>query len=222
MKKFVSMLMVSALLITTLTACDNKSNESDSNPSSSSTATGGESSTGDGSSDNESSTSEDNASTPEDSNPNTDPTFEETGEPGGVDNSDLEFPDNKAGNLAKAALNVGEWPKMDIVLPEYMSALISPDFNPDSCEECCFASNVMSVQLNKIIVIKPNEGKESEISDAIDAYFEAVQTDPNLAFYPMQQASAEGAVKGQTNDGYYYMIVHENGADIESAMLAAV
>lgn len=216
MKKFVSMLLISTMLVTALTACGNNANESDSNPNSSSTAAGGESS------DNESSTSEDNASTPEDSNSDTsDLPSGETGEPV-IDNSSLEFPDNKAGNIAKTILATDEWPNMDIVLPEYMSALISPDFNPDSCEESCFVSNVMSVQLNKVIVIKPKEGKEDEISNAVDAYFEAVQTDPNLAFYPMQQASAEGAVKGKTDDGYYYMIVHENGADIETAMLAAI
>ena len=221
MKKFVSMLLVSTMIITALTACGT-ANESSSNQSSSSTtsntSTDGESSTGDSTSDNESSTSEDNASTPDDSNSNTDLPSDEPS----VDNSGLEFPDNKAGNIAKAILDADEWPHMDIVLSEYVSALLTPDFNPDSYEEYCFASNVMSVQLNKIIVIKPSEGKEEEVSNAIDAYYDAVQNDPNLAFYPMQQASAEGAVKGKTSDGYYYMIVHENGAAIETAMLAAI
>lgn len=224
MKKFVSMLLVSTMLITALTACDNKANDSDSNPSSSSTATGGDSSTDGGSSadnnssDNESSNSEDSSDNPDASDPNPD----ETGEPV-IDNSELSFPDNKAGNIAKTIIETDEWPKMDIVDDQdYLGALFSADFNLDSCEEYCFASNVMSVQLNKIVVIKPKVGSEDEISNAIDAYYEAVQTDPNLAFYPMQQASAEGAVKGKTNDGYYYMIVHANGEDIETAMLAAV
>ena len=227
MKKFVSMLLISTMLVTALTACDNKTNESDSNPSSSSTATGndstGDSSSADNSSsDNESSTSEDSASTPDDSNSDTDLPSGETDEPV-IDNSGLEFPDNKAGNIAKTILETNEWPKMDIVDDQdFLGALFSAEFNLDSCEEYCFASNVMSVQLNKIIVIKPKEGSEEEISNAIDAYLEAVQTDPNIAFYPMQQASAEGAVKGQTDDGYYYVIVHESGADIETGMLAAI
>lgn len=233
MKKFVSMLLVSTMLLTALTACDsNKSNDSGSNPSSSSTATGGgdststdgESSAGDSSSDNESSTPESDASTPEDSNPNTDDSDpEDTSEPEGIDNSGLPFPDNKAGNMTKTALTTDNWPAMDIVDdPEFISAMISPDFNVDTLEEYCFTTNFISAQLNKVIVVKPKADNEAEVSDTIDAYFEMVTTDPNIVFYPAQEESAKGAVKGKTDDGYYYIIVHQNGADIESAMLAAV
>lgn len=94
-------------------------------------------------------------------------------------------------------------------------------FNLASCEEFCFGTNIISAQLNKIIVIKPKDGKENEISTAIDTYYNSVKNDPNIAFYPAQQASADGAVKGKSDDGYYYVIVHENGSDIETAMLAA-
>lgn len=234
MKKFVSMLLVSTMLLTALTACDtNKNNDSDSNPSSSSTTSGGgdststdsETSSGDSSSDNESSTSEDSESTPEDSSsdPESDPNSDEPGEDEGVDNSGLPFPDNKAGNMAKAALATGTWPALDIPEdPEFISALFSPDFKTDDFEEYCMATNVISAQLNKVIIIKPKAGSEDAVSAVVDAYFEAVKTDPNIAFYPGQQASADGAVKGKTDDGYLYVIVHENGADIETAMLAAV
>lgn len=233
MKKFVSMLLVSTMLLTALTACDsNKSNDSGSNQSSSSTATGGgeststdgESSAGDSSSDNESSTPESDASTPEDSNPNTDDSnSEDTSEPEGVDNSGLPFPDNKAGNMTKTALTTDNWPAMDIVSDqEFLGAMFSADFNLESLEEYCFCTNVISAQLNKVIIVKPKADNEAEVSGAIDTYFDAVKNDPNIAFYPGQQASADGAVKGKTDDGYYYIIVHENGADIESAMLAAV
>lgn len=229
MKKFVSMLLVSTMLLTALTACDsNKSNDSDSNPSSSSTAsndsasnsTDSESSAGD-------SSSEDSASTPgdssTDSDTSSDPTSDETSEPEGIDNSGLPFPDNKAGNLTKTALATDNWPAMDIVSDqEFLGAMFSADFNLESLEEYCFCTNVISAQLNKVIIVKPKADNEAEVSGAIDTYFDAVKNDPNIALYLGQQVSAEGAVKGKTDDGYYYIIVHENGADIESAMLAAV
>lgn len=241
MKKFVSMLLVSTMLLTALTACDNKANNSDSNPSSSSTATNsGDSSTdsgasaGDSSSDTESSTSdnesssaEDSASTPDDSS--TDPDISgdssdnESSEPEGVDNSGLPFPDNKAGNMTKTALATDNWPAMDVVSdPETISIMISPDFDVDTLEEYCFTSNFISGQLNRVIVLKPKAESEADVSATLDAYFETVTTDPNIVFYPAQEESAAGAVKGKTDDGYYYIIVHQNGADIESAMLAAV
>lgn len=229
MKKFVSMLLVSTMLLTALTACDsNKSNDSDSNPSSSSTATGGgESTSTDGESSAGDSSSEDSASTPEDSSTDSDtssdPTSDETSEPEGIDNSGLPFPDNKAGNLTKTALATDNWPAMDIVSDqEFLGAMFSADFNLESLEEYCFCTNVISAQLNKVIIVKPKADNEAEVSGAIDTYFDAVKNDPNIALYPGQQVSAEGAVKGKTDDGYYYIIVHENGADIESAMLAAV
>jgi len=232
MKKFVSMLLVSAMLVTALTACDNgKTNDSDSNPSTStdsgnSSSTDGSSSSadsgissGESSTDNESSTSEDSSSDQgliEIGTSDSDDIIE-------PDNSGLPYPDNKAGNMAKAALATGSWPALDMVSDQdFLDALFIPDFKLDSAEEYCFCTSVISAQLYKVVVIKPKADKETEVSDAIDKYFDLIKNDPNIAFYPGQQASAEGAVKNKTDDGYYYIIVHEDGADIESAMLAAV
>lgn len=229
MKKFVSMLLVSAMLLTALTACDNKTNDSGSNPSSSSTTNGGDSTNNESSSAGDS-TSEDSStpeesSTPEDtSDPISDEPFtDEISEPEGIDNSGLPFPENRAGEFAKAALATGNWPAMDIVDDQdFLTALFSADFNLEYFEEFCFATNIISSQLNKVIVVKPKADNDAEVSAAVDAYLDAVKNDPNIAFYPMQQVSAEGAVKGKTDDGYYYIIVHKDGADIETEMLAAV
>lgn len=166
MKKIVSVLLISAMLVTALTACDNGSSSNSNDNSTSNTST--DNSTSENSADNSNPESTPDSSTPDDSNSESDSLF-----------------------------NLG------------------------SCEEFCFSTNIISAQLNKIIVIKPKDGKESEISTAIDTYYNSVKNDPNIAFYPAQQASADGAVKGKSDDGYYYVIVHENGADIETAMLAA-
>ncbi len=232
MKKIVSVLLISAMLATTLTACDtNTSSDSSADSSTSSTtqSTADSDSASDNSSDSvsDNSSTEDSVSSPE-SNPDDsivvpDDPNNPSDEDEGVDNSGLPFPDNKAGELAKVALATNAWPAMDLVSdPEVIPVMISPDLNVDAMEEYCFATNFISSQLNKVVVVKPKADNEAEVSEVLDAYFEAVTTDPNIVFYPAQEESAKGAVKGKTDDGYYYIIVHENGADIESAMLAAV
>lgn len=223
MKKIVSVLLISAMLATALTACDtNTPSDSSTNSSTSSTTE----STGDSSSASNSSTEDSSSSTesnPDDSIVVPDDPDNSSDEMEGVDNSGLPFPDNKAGELAKAVLATNAWPAMDLVSdPEVIPVMISPDLNVDAMEEYCFATNIISAQLNKVVVVKPKADNEAEVSEVLDAYFETVTTDPNIVFYPAQEESAKGAVKGKTDDGYYYIIVHENGADIESAMLEAV
>ncbi len=223
MKKIVSVLLISAMLATALTACDtNTPSDSSTNSSTSSTTE----STGDSSSASNSSTEDSSSSTesnPDDSINVPDDPNNSSDDMEGVDNSGLPFPDNKAGELAKAVLATNAWPAMDLVSdPEVIPVMISPDLNVDAMEEYCFATNIISAQLNKVVVVKPKADNEAEVSEVLDAYFETVTTDPNIVFYPAQEESAKGAVKGKTDDGYYYIIVHENGADIESAMLEAV
>lgn len=219
MKKIVSILLVCAMLTATLTACDtNKpsdtssstsSTESSSSESSSSESTTESSSTDSGSTD-------DNIVVPDDPN---NPGDGDDGE--GVDNSGLEFPDNRAGALAKAALATDAWPAMDLVTdPEFVSAMFSADFNIDSYEEFCLSTNFISAAFNKVIIIKPKAGKEEEVSNAFKSYLTMIQ-DPSMMLYPDQEIQIAGTVTGETDDGYYYMIVHENGADIAAAMLAA-
>lgn len=219
MKKIVSILLVCAMLTATLTACDtNKpsdtssstsSTESSSSESSSSESTTESSSTDSGSTD-------DNIVVPDDPN---NPGDGDDGE--GVDNSGLEFPDNRAGALAKAALATDAWPAMDLVTdPEFVSAMFSADFNIDSYEEFCLSTNFISAAFNKVIIIKPKAGKEEEVSNAFKSYQEMIQ-DPSMMYYPAQEIQIAGTVTGETDDGYYYMIVHENGEDIAATMLAA-
>lgn len=219
MKKIVSILLVCAMLTATLTACDtNKpsdtssstsSTESSSSESSSSESTTESSSTDSGSTD-------DNIVVPDDPN---NPGDGDDGE--GVDNSGLEFPDNRAGALAKAALATDAWPAMDLVTdPEFVSAMFSADFNIDSYEEFCLSTNFISAAFNKVIIIKPKAGKEEEVSNAFKSYQEMIQ-DPSMMYYPDQEIQIAGTVTGETDDGYYYMIVHENGEDIAATMLAA-
>lgn len=139
----------------------------------------------------------------------------------GADNSHLSFPDNRAGRMAAAALNTGAWPAMDIVSEvDMISSMFSTDegevFNLDDLEEYCFCTNVMSAQLNRVIVVKPINGREGAVEDAINTYLNYSQT--GAAFYPAQEESAAGAVSGKTPDNYIYLIVHKNGQAIADAI----
>lgn len=139
----------------------------------------------------------------------------------GADNSHLSFPDNRAGRMAAAALNTGAWPAMDIVSEvDMIGSMFSTDegevFNLDDLEEYCFCTNVMSAQLNRVIVVKPINGREGAVEDAINTYLNYSQT--GAAFYPAQEESAAGAVSGKTPDNYIYLIVHKNGQAIADAI----
>lgn len=139
----------------------------------------------------------------------------------GADNSHLQFPDNRAGRMAAAALNTGAWPAMDVVSEvDEIGAMFSTDegevFNLDDLEEYCFCTNVISAQLNRVIVVKPVNGREGAVEDAINTYLNYSQT--GAAFYPAQEESAAGAVSGKTPDNYIYLIVHKNGASIADAI----
>lgn len=124
-----------------------------------------------------------------------------------------------AQKLAERALDSGEWPGMDFLTDQkFVSALLSEKIILDDLEDYALASNVISAQLNKILVVKPKADKAEAVQAAMDEYFDYVTTEG--AFYPEQQASAAGSVSGKTPGGYIYIIVHENGAEIADAMLA--
>lgn len=136
-----------------------------------------------------------------------------------VDNSGLPYPDTRAGSLTKAVLALDSWPGMDLVTDQnVVEIMFSSEFDLEKCDEYCFATNIISAQLYKAIIIKPAEGGEDDVRTAMDNYLNAVKTNPDIAFYPGQQENAEGAVTGKTDDGYLYLIVHKNGSDIADAI----
>lgn len=75
-----------------------------------------------------------------------------------VDNSQLNYPDNKAGELAKRVLNT-TWSFMDALDDqEIINMMFSEGFDLDLCEEYFFATCMMSANLQKVIIIKPKAG----------------------------------------------------------------
>jgi hypothetical protein len=119
--------------------------------------------------------------------------------------------------MGAAAMEAVEWPAMMEVTDNDLSqSFFGIDLS--MCEDFYIANQLISAQLNEIVIAKPAEGMEDELKAAFDAHYEYIQTD--AAFYPEQEASAAGAVEGTTDDGYYYIVVHENGSDAAAALLA--
>lgn len=71
---------------------------------------------------------------------------------------------------------------------------------------------MMSVHLDELIVVKPKAGSEADVEKQLTAHLDYIKD--GAAFYPEQEIAAAGAVMGQTDDGYYYLVVHQVGSDI--------
>lgn len=71
---------------------------------------------------------------------------------------------------------------------------------------------MMSVHLDELIVVKPKAGSEADVEKQLTAHLDYIKN--GAAFYPEQEIAAAGAVMGQTDDGYYYLVVHQVGSDI--------
>lgn len=122
--------------------------------------------------------------------------------------------------MVKKALEADEWPAMDYVTEQiYVNTLFADDIVLEDCEDYCLASNIISSQLYRILVIKPKADKAEAIEAAIDEYYEYVRSG-EAAAYIDQQASAAGSIKGKIEGGYIYLIVHPNGTLVADKMLS--
>ena len=116
--------------------------------------------------------------------------------------------EKKADLYANEVLNAVEFPKMTKVeTPEEIDAFF--EFNTANYADYALYMNVMSVQLNRVLIVKPLPEKHDEVEAELKAYLEDLTE--NNAFYPAQESAAAGAVMGETADGYIYVIVHEDG-----------
>lgn len=123
--------------------------------------------------------------------------------------------EKKADLYAQAALNAVEFPDMIKVESEQeIDAFFS--FDTSNYADYSLYTNLMSTNLNHVIVVKPIEGKHDEVFAELMAFYD--DQIENVAFYPAQEASADGAEMDETKDGYIYIIFHEDG-DIAAAAL---
>lgn len=75
---------------------------------------------------------------------------------------------------------------------------------------------MISVNLNEIIFIKPKEGKADSVLEKLNARKQALKD--LYAFYPAQQTAAENTVTGKYGD-YVYLICHEQAQRAQQALI---
>ena len=121
--------------------------------------------------------------------------------------SDSELSESAAENYAQTVLSAVEFPKMrKISDPNEIDALFG--FNTADFADYSLYTELMGVNLNKVIFVKPADGKHNAVSQALKAYFD--ETIESGAYYPAQQKSAAAAQFGETSDGFIFIIIHEN------------
>lgn len=139
---------------------------------------------------------------------------------GSSSSSETSNGDEKRADLyAEAALNAVEFPKMTKVeAAEEIDAFF--EFNIANYADFSLYMNVMSVNLNRVILVKPLSDKHDEVFAELEAYYNDLIE--NSAFYPAQESAAAGSKMGETTDGYIYIIVHEDGETAVRAIENAV
>ena len=127
--------------------------------------------------------------------------------------------EKKADFYAEVALNAVEFPKMTkVVEADEIDAFF--EFNTANYADFSLYMNVMSVNLNRVIIVKPLPDKHDEVYAELSGYYNDLIE--NIAFYPAQESAATGAKIGETADGYIYIIVHEDGESAVQAIQNAV
>ncbi len=225
MKKTLTAALAAILLVTSLTGCNSDNEPNDSSDSSISNTSSDNTSSDSGSSDNSSS---DNTTSDSGSSDNiisgnngtgdssSDPEEESYPTPAET----LEFPDTKSGRMVKAALeyNPEDW-SMGLKLDDgEMLTLKFPELTVDMFEDYCFVYDMIGIQGHTIFAGKAKAGQEDAVKTAIEKNLDAYKDSVN--WYPAAGQSVAGAVNGTSDDGYYYFVIHADGSDVASAMLA--
>ncbi len=127
--------------------------------------------------------------------------------------------DSRAALYADAVLGAAQWPDMELITEDTAESAYSfTGIDLSLCEDYYFALPYTSVDLARIIIVKPAEGNEDTVRSQVEAHFDYIKT--SAADYPTQEATVSGSVSGVTSDGYYYIIVSENGAAAADAIAA--
>lgn len=142
----------------------------------------------------------------------------DAGASGAVGTSEPSMPEVRtAADLGMAASTCIDWYDLE---PVDDAEIIKSMMNIDTslCDEYYVAVSMMSVHLNEVVIVKPSEGNEETIKTQLDEHFAYIKD--GAAFYPEQEIQAAGAVQGKTDDGFYYIIVHQIGSEIADIMNA--
>ena len=134
--------------------------------------------------------------------------------------SGLELPHTRAGALAAKALAADPWGDMILLeTDEELAFFVSDKLTSDMLEDSCFIAAAADDRKHFVFIAKPMEGGADTIHGIFNGIFHQYKNEPNRGYNAHQKEDAAGTVSGVTGDGYYYIIVHENGAMIADAMV---
>lgn len=214
MKKSFSLILAAALLLT-LTACNNSGDSSNSSveasaPEVSSAANTENSSAPAAPESTDTTVSDDPIIVPDDPNNPADP------DDPIVDNSGLEFPDNRAGRMVKAALAEGEWGALMVVESEGISGVTG--VSVEDLDEFCCVMPMLSAVPNEVYCMKPKDGKTDAVRTALSNLIDAKKEDHMM--YPLVQEAWANAVL-EEDGGYVYLVVHPDNAQAAADTMGA-
>lgn len=214
MKKSFSLILAAALVFT-LTACNNSGESSDAaSTTPASTAAGVESPESSAAPESTDTTvSDDPIVVPDDPNNPADP--DDPGS-GGVDNSGLALPDNRAGRMVKAALASGEWGALMLVEEDAIAIVTGVD--PADLDEFACVTPMISAVPNEVYCLKPKDGKTDAVRTTLSNLIAAKLEDHMM--YPMVAAAWEEAVV-EEDGGYVYLVVHPDNAQSAADTMGA-
>lgn len=192
MKKYLAAIAAITMMTAAFTGCSGKNNNSSGSSSVNESSSAAEnSSTAGNSSASESTTTSENSSA-------ADPTAPETTE-------------RTAKDLANAVFQSVDWVSaQEISDAETLDTMLGLD--QSLLEDYAVYVPMMSVHLDELIIVKPNPGSEPAVEEQLNSHLEYIKE--GAAYYPAQEIAAAGAVMGKTDDGFYYVIVHQIGSEI--------
>lgn len=97
--------------------------------------------------------------------------------------------------------------------------LLLPGLTEDMFEEYSFIYDPIGINGQFVFAGKPKAGQEAATKSAFESALSALKE--QASFYPAGQESVENAANGETDDGYFYFVIHHMGKDIAAAMADA-
>lgn len=125
---------------------------------------------------------------------------------------------NKASQLGDTLLNInGSYTFYNMTVSDSSEDLKNYcKISPGNCEDYFFAYNHDYSAYSEILIVKPKTDINSvqSFQSEFNNYFDYVKNVMETPVFSQMTLSVMGAVHGVTDDGYYYMLVHEDGTEI--------
>lgn len=132
----------------------------------------------------------------------------------------LELPNTRAGEFAAKALAADTWCDMIMLgTDEELAVHVSDTLSFDMLEDSCFIITSVSGRRLLAFIAKPKAENDDTVNGIFKWIFHNYMNDPDAGYTAQEKEDSAGAVSGVTGNGYYYLVVHKNGAQIADAMV---